>query len=64
MLSEQIKTIKYFRQTSIKEKGSEFIAIVYPVDNEETAVNQLTKSEKNIMMHLIIVTPIKSKPVN
>jgi uncharacterized YigZ family protein len=46
MLPEQIKTIKDFRQTSIKEKASEFIAIVYPVDNEATAVNHLNEIRK------------------
>jgi uncharacterized YigZ family protein len=46
MLPEQIKTIKDFRQTSIKEKGSEFMAIVYPVDNEETGLNQLNEIRK------------------
>lgn len=46
MLPEQIKTIKNFNQNSFKEKGSEFIAIVYSVDNEETALNQLTEIRK------------------
>jgi len=46
MLPEQIKTIKDFRQTSIKEKASEFIAIVYPVDNEATAINHLNEIRK------------------
>ena len=46
MLPEQVKTIKDFRQASIKEKGSEFIAIVYPVDNEETALNRLNEIRK------------------
>ena len=46
MLPEQIKTIKNFRQTSIKEKASEFIAIVYPVDNEATTVNHLNEIRK------------------
>ena len=46
MLPEQIKTIKDFRQASIKEKASEFIAIVYPVDNKETAVNKLNEIRK------------------
>jgi uncharacterized YigZ family protein len=46
MLPEHIKTIKDFRQTSIKEKASEFIATVYPVDNEETAVNHLIEIRK------------------
>jgi uncharacterized YigZ family protein len=46
MLPEQIKTIKDFQQALIKEKGSEFIAIVYPADNEETAVNHLTEIRK------------------
>jgi uncharacterized YigZ family protein len=46
MLPEQIKTIKDFRDFSFKEKSSEFIAIVYPVDNEETALNQLNEIRK------------------
>ena len=46
MLPEQIKTIKDFNQFSVKEKGSEFIAIVYPVDNEESALNQLQQIRK------------------
>ena len=46
MLPEQIKTIKDVHQTSIKEKASEFIAIVYPVDNEETALNRLNEIRK------------------
>ena len=49
MLPEQIKTINDFRQASLKEKGSEFIAIVYPVDNEESAVNHLTEIRKEIL---------------
>jgi uncharacterized YigZ family protein len=46
MLPEHIKTIKDSSQISIKEKGSEFIAIVYPVDSEENAVNQLSEIRK------------------
>ena len=46
MLPEQIITIENFNQSSFKEKGSEFIAIVYPVDNEETALNHLTEIRK------------------
>lgn len=46
MLPEQIKTIKNFKELSFKEKASEFIAIVYPVDNEETAVNYLNEIRK------------------
>jgi uncharacterized YigZ family protein len=46
MLPEQIKTIRNSLQASIKEKASEFIAIVYPVDNEETAVNNLNEIRK------------------
>ncbi len=46
MLPEQIKTIKDFRELSFKEKSSEFIAIVHPVDNEETALNHLTEIRK------------------
>ncbi len=46
MLPEQIKTIKDFGEFSFKEKASEFIAIVYPVDNEATAVNKLNEIRK------------------
>ena len=46
MLPEQIKTIKDFGEFSFKEKASEFVAIVYHVDNEETALNQLNEIRK------------------
>ena len=46
MLPEQIRTIKDFNTFSVKEKGSEFIANVYPVDNEETVLNHLQKIRK------------------
>lgn len=46
MLPEQIKTIKDFHQTLNKERGSEFIAIVNPVDNAETAINELNEIRK------------------
>ena len=46
MLPEQIKTIKNFLEFSFKEKASEFIAIVYPVDNEESALNHLNEIRK------------------
>jgi uncharacterized YigZ family protein len=46
MLPEQLKTIKDFHQTLNKERGSEFIAIVNPVDNAETAINQLNEIRK------------------
>jgi len=46
MLPEQIKTIKDFREFSFKEKASEFIAIVYPIDNEENALTQLNEIRK------------------
>jgi len=46
MLPEQIRTIKNFQELSCKEKASEFIAIVYPVDNEETALNHLNDLRK------------------
>ncbi|HQF43489.1 MAG TPA: YigZ family protein [Ignavibacteriaceae bacterium] len=46
MLPEQIKTIKNNRQNSFKEKGSEFIAIAYPVDNETAAQNHLQEIRK------------------
>ncbi|MBK7630662.1 MAG: YigZ family protein [Ignavibacteriales bacterium] len=46
MLPEQIKTIKDFQAISFKEKASEFLAIVYPVDNEESALNLLREVRK------------------
>jgi uncharacterized YigZ family protein len=46
MLPEQIKTIKDIGEAIFKEKGSEFIAIVYHVDNEGTAVNHLNEIRK------------------
>jgi len=46
MLPEQIKTIKDFGEFSFKEKASEFIAIVYPVDNQESALNHLNEIRK------------------
>jgi uncharacterized YigZ family protein len=46
MLPEQIKTIKSFRDFSFKEKSSEFIAIVYPIDNEGAVLNQLNEIRK------------------
>ncbi len=46
MLPEQIKTIKDFNKDSLKEKGSEFIAIVYPVDSDESAQNYLQSIKK------------------
>lgn len=46
MLPKQIRTIKDFHQVSYKEKGSEFLAIVYPVDYEETALNHLAEIRK------------------
>ena len=46
MLPEQLKIIKDLHQISIKERGSEFIAIVNPVDNAETAINQLNEIRK------------------
>ena len=46
MLPEQIRTIKDFNQFSVKEKASEFIAIVYSVDNEETVLNNLQAIRK------------------
>jgi uncharacterized YigZ family protein len=46
MLPEQIKTVKGLHEFSFKEKSSEFRAIIYPVDNEETALNHLTEIRK------------------
>ena len=46
MLPEQIKTIKNFQISSLKEKGSEFLAIVYPIDSEESALDHLNEIKK------------------
>lgn len=46
MLSEQIKTIKNSGKYILKVKGSEFIAKVYPVENEQTALNELQNIRK------------------
>jgi len=40
-LAEKIKTVTEFHQSSLKEKGSEFIAFVFPVENEESALQEL-----------------------
>lgn len=64
MLPEQIKSVKEYKQYSLKEKGSEFIAIVYSADNDTIAQNYLSEVRKNITMQLIIVMLIKLKPVS
>ncbi|MDY0082235.1 MAG: YigZ family protein, partial [Ignavibacteriaceae bacterium] len=46
MLPEQIKTIKEYRQNSFKEKSSEFLAIVYPVENVSAAQDYLQEIRK------------------
>ncbi len=46
MLHEQIKTIKNFQTLSLKEKGSEFLATVYPIDSEESALDRLNEIKK------------------
>lgn len=46
MMLEQINTIKDFKQALIKEKDSEFIAIVYPIKNEGSALDQLKEIRK------------------
>jgi len=43
---EQIKTIEKFNQKSYKEKGSEFIARVYHVEQENEIVETLNKLKK------------------
>lgn len=45
-LPEQITTVKQFHQSTLKEKGSEFIAQIYPIrhhDNFENLINSLRK---------------------
>lgn len=45
-LPEQITTVKQFHQSTLKEKGSEFIAQIYPIRNHddfETIINSVRK---------------------
>ncbi len=46
MLKEHIRTIKNYNEHTLKEKGSEFIAKVYPVENEQLALNELQNIRK------------------
>lgn len=46
MLKEQIKTITEFKEFILKEKGSEFIAKVYPIKSEQSALNELQNIRK------------------
>ncbi len=46
MLKEQIKTVKEFNEYILKEKGSEFIAKVYPVESEQMALIELQNIRK------------------
>ena len=46
MFPAQIKTIKSFKTLSLKEKGSEFLACVYPIDSEESALKCLNEIKK------------------
>lgn len=46
MLKEQIKTVKDFNEFILKEKGSEFISKVYPVESEQLALIELQNIRK------------------
>lgn len=46
MLKEQIKTVKNFNEFILKEKSSEFIAKVYPVESEQQALDELQNIRK------------------
>lgn len=46
MLKEQIKTVKNFNEFTLKEKSSEFIAKVYPVESEQQALDGLQNIRK------------------
>lgn len=46
MLKEQIRTVKDFNEIILKEKGSEFIAKVYPVKSEHSALIELQNIRK------------------
>jgi uncharacterized YigZ family protein len=46
MTKEQIKTVNNFNEFTLKEKGSEFIAKVYPIDSEQSALNELQTIRK------------------
>jgi len=46
MLKEQIKTVKNFNEFTLKEKSSEFIAKVYPVESEQQALDEIQNIRK------------------
>lgn len=46
MLKEQIRTVEDFNEIILKEKGSEFIAKVYPVKSEHSALIELQNIRK------------------
>jgi len=46
MLMEQFKTVKNSNEFTLKEKGSEFIAKVYPVKSEQSALIELQNIRK------------------
>jgi uncharacterized YigZ family protein len=46
MIKEQIKTVVDFNENILKEKGSQFIAKVFPVENEQSALNELDNIRK------------------
>lgn len=46
MLKEQIKTVKNSSEFILKEKGSEFIAKVHPIKNEQSALIELQNIRK------------------
>ena len=47
MQKEKIKTILEPNEFTSKEKGSEFIAKVYPIENEQSALNELQNIRKS-----------------
>ena len=47
MQKEKIKTILEPNELTSKEKGSEFIAKVYPIENEQSALNELQNIRKS-----------------
>lgn len=48
MQKEQIKTIKDFNEFTLKEKGSEFIAKVFPIESEQAALEGLNNIRKKL----------------
>ena len=58
MEEDKYRTVKATAEGLYKEKGSRFIAFIYPVMTEEEIKEILAEKKLNIMMLAIIVMPI------